>query len=131
MTNKTILARLDALESAVKPPLVMEFPDYEAGWRRHRRYRKVFDLLFMNEGIEGFERRHRESLAKGKHLASRLLGKRENGERHTHYSNHLITVMMDIESTRVAESLKGRGERIWAEILAEREARGAFAKTTP
>ena len=131
MTNKTILARLDALESAVKPPPIMEFPDYEAGWRRTRRYRKVFDLLFRNEGLEGFERRHRECLVASKHFSSRLLGKRENGERHTHYSDHLITVMMDIESTRVSESLKGRGERLWAEILAEREARGAFQKTTP
>ena len=123
MTNKTILARLDALEMARQPPPIMEFPDYEAGWRRTRRYRKVFDLLFRNEGLEGFERRHRECLVAGKHFASGLLGKRENGERHTVYSDQLITVMMDIESTRVSESLKGRGERIWAEILAERAAR--------
>ncbi len=129
MTIKAILARLDALEMARQPPPPPFEFDYEAGVRRTRRYRRVFDLLYQNEGISGFERRHAESLAKGKHLRS---GKRrENGEKHTDYSDHLITVMMDIESTRVSESLKGRGERIWAEILAEREARGAFQKTTP
>ena len=123
MTIKSITERLNAIEQARQPPPPPFYSDYEAGWRRTRRYRKVFAMLYQNEGIEGFERRHRESLAKGKHLRS---GKRrENGERHTHYSDHLITVMMDIESTRVSESLRGRGERIWAEILAEREARAA------
>lgn len=112
MTNKTILARLDALESAVKPPPIMEFPDYEKSARRQRRYRKIFDLLFRNEGLEGFERRHCESLSKGKHLQSRLFGKRENGERHTFYSDHARFLKLELEAEKVAESLKGRGERI-------------------
>jgi len=131
MTIKALDKRIGELEAMQRPPPIMEFPDYEAGWRRHRRYEKVFDMLYQNEGIEGFQRRHRESLAKGKHLSSRLTGRRENGEKHTHYSDHLALVMMRIESEKVAQSLKGRGERIWAEILAEREARGAFQKTTP
>ncbi|MDQ5770978.1 hypothetical protein [Thiothrix subterranea] len=129
MSIKSITERLNAIEQARQPPAPPFYSDYEAGWRRTRRYRKVFAMLYQNEGIEGFERRHSESLAKGKHV--RTGKRRENGERHTVYSDYLIKIMMGIEAEKVAESLKGRGERIWAEILSEREARGAFPKTTP
>ena len=123
MTNKTILARLDALESAVKPPPIMEFPDYEKIAIRQRRYRKVFDLLFKNEGIEGFQRRHAECLARKKHFASKLLGRDENGNRHSVYSDHARFLKLELEAEKVAEGLRGRGERIWQEILDERLAR--------
>lgn len=121
MTIKSITERLNAIEQARQPPPPPFYSDYEAGWRRHRRYEKIFDLLFKNEGIEGFERRHSESLAKGKHV--RTGKRRENGERHTAYSDYLIKITMGIEAEKVAEGLRGRGEKLWAEILAERAAR--------
>jgi hypothetical protein len=123
MTIKALDKRIGELEAMQQPPPIMEFPDYEKSARRQRRYGKVFDLLFRNEGLEGFERRHCESLSKGKHLQSRLFGKRENGERHTFYSDHARFLKIELEAEKVAESLKGRGERIWQEILDERLAR--------
>ena len=131
MTIKAILARLDALEMARQPPPPPFEFDYEKSAKRQRRYKRVFSLLYQNEGFDGFSRRHAECLAKGKHLASRLLGKDEDGNRHTVFSDHARFLKLELESEKVAESLKGRGERLWAEILAEREARGAFQKTTP
>lgn len=130
MTIKAIMERLDALEMARQPPPPFEF-DYEAGVRRTRRYRRVFDLLYQNEGISGFERRHAECLARKKHFASKLLGRDADGNRYTVYSDHARFLKLELESEKVAEGLRGRGEKLWLEILAERESRGAFPKTTP
>ena len=123
MTIKSITERLNAIEQARQPPPPPFYSDYEAGWRRHRRYEKIFDLLFKNEGIEGFERRHRECLAQKKHFASKLLGRDADGNRHTVFSDHARFLKLELEAAKVAEGLRGRGERLWQEILDERLAR--------
>lgn len=123
MTNKAILARLDALEMARQPPPpAFEF-DFEKSAKRQRRYKQVFSLLFQSEGFDGFSRRHDECVAQKKHFASKLLGRDADGNRYTAYSDHARFLKLELESKKVAEGLRGRGERLWQEILDERLAR--------
>jgi hypothetical protein len=112
MTNKTILARLDALEMTQQPPPPPFEIDDKALLRRTRRQQAVLWGIYSCEGIKGLQKRNANALARGRHKLPRWLC----GKNATLYSDFIKSVEREVFEMREHVEFWGDRRKFLMEI---------------